>query len=768
MVRSVYIAPVLMTAILMLVGCRKSAEDHIKVADQLYKEKKYADASLNYRKAIQQNGKSGEAHYGLGLSELEQNNGPVAFDSIRQAAELLPQRMDIKVKLADLLLAAYQQDPRNKPLYEALRKLTDEMTGKDPNGFDSLRMNGNLALLDRKAEAAIDFFKKANAVQPLQEYLVIGYVQALTDNGQMAEAEALGRQLIAKKKDFGPIYDQLYRNAMIQKREVVGEELLKEKVRNNPSTPGAALQLAEHYIRFKKPGDAQTVLQTILDAKPPVANAHVMVGDFHVRTEDLDRALTVYEQGVTAVPAQADVLKVRIASVRVVQNRRDEALKLLDGILAKSPNDHDASMLKANLLLEGGKKEDLEKVIALYDSILKNKPNDAAAKLNLGRAHLVKGDLASSRKYLQDAAQESPAADMPKMLLATVNILDKKASEAVSSLDEVIGRSPKDARARFLKFAALMEMKRYDDARPVLDDLVKDFPRSRDLRVQQGLLAVASKRFKEAESMFNRLATESYDAKAVAGLAETYVAQQQYDRAMKILSDEVRKEPKADALRLMMAKTAMQAGKYEEAIAAYQQLAASRPKNPSLAMELGNAYREKGDLPTAIAELKKAIEINPKNPTAHLALGMALYSSGNNAEAIKAYRQVLALQPNNPSAMNNLAYGLAEMGGGAELEEALQTAQRAVKAVPGELDFRDTLGWVYLKKKNADSALQIFQALCKEKPENASYQHHLGVALLARNDTPGARRALEAALRGNPAASEEAEIRKRLAALPSR
>ncbi|MBL8238506.1 MAG: tetratricopeptide repeat protein [Bryobacterales bacterium] len=757
-----------LVSILSLGGCRRSAQDHLKTADQFFKDKKYQDASLNYRKAIQQDGKLGEAYYGLGLSELEQDNGPVAYESLRQAAQLLPDRMDVKTKLADLMLAAYQATPQNNSLYESLRKLTDEMSAKDANSFDALRMKGNLALLDRKADQAIVFFKKANEIQPLQEFLVIGYAQALIDNGQPDEAVALGRQLIAKKKDFAPIYDLLYRNAMANKRESEAEAVLKEKAQNNPGKPEAALQLAAHYARGGKTEAMQSTLQSILAAQPAVPKAHAVVGDFHIRMRNLDQALAVYEQGLKASPDQSNTLQVRIASVRVVQNRMDEALAILDGVLAKAPADHDAAMLKANLLLERGKREDLDKAIALYDVVLKAQPKDAAAKLNLGRAYLGKGDLVAARKNLQDAAQESAAADLPKMLLATVNILDKKPTDAVSSLDEVIGRNPKDGRARFLKFAALMELKRYEDAQPVLDSLVADYPRSRDLRVQQGLLAIAMKRYKDAETVFNRLATEQYDAKAVAGLAETYVAQQQFERAMKILSEEVNKNPKADMLRLMMAKTAMQAGNYDKAIGDFQELRAANPQNASLTMELGNAYREKGDMPKAIEELQKASQLNPKDPITHLALGMAQYSSGRNAEAIRSYRQALSLQPSNPIVMNNLAYSLAESASGPELEEALQIGQKAVQLRPKELDYKDTLGWVYLKKKNVDSAIQLFQSLCKEMPANPSYQHHLGVALMAKNDAVGARKALETALQNRPAATEEAEIRKALAALGGR
>jgi len=757
-----------MIAAMVTTGCKKSAEDHLKVADQFFKEKKYTDASLNYRNAIKQNSRYGEAYYGLGLSELEQGNGQLGFDAVRQAAELLPARTDIKVRLADLFVAAYQSDPQNTALYEALRKVVGEITAADKNSFDALRMNGNLALLDRKAAEAVEYFKKANEIQPLHEYLTIGYAQALMDNGQTEEADKLGRQLIAKKKDFGPIYNLLYRNATQQKQGGRAEELLKEKVRNIPGSPEPAIQLAAHYASLENKAAVQSTLQSFLETKPLPANAHLAAGDFYVRLRDPERAVAAFEQGIQADPANVNVLQVRIASVRILENRLADAVKILDGVLAKSAEDHDALMLKANLLLDDGDKKNLDQVIAMYGTVLKNRPNDGSAKMNLGRAQLMKGDLATARKYLQESSKQMDAAEPSRLLLATVNILDKRSGDAITPLEEVLGRNPKNAKAQFLKIAALMESRRYDDAKPIIDELVRAYPSTRDLRVQQGLVAIGMKRYKEAEAIFNRLATERHDSKAVAGLAETFLAQQQFDRALKILSDEASRNPQSAALSVMLGKAATQAGQHDVAILTYEKLAAARPKDSKLALALGDAHREKGDHQKAIQELGRAITLNPKDPMAHLALGMAYYSAGNAAESIKSYRQVLAMQPGNPSALNNLAYSLAESTTPADLEEALRFAERAVKAAPSELDFRDTLGWVYLKKKNFDSALQIFQGLAKEKPENPSYQHHLGIALLAKNDANGARRAFETAIRNRPDENETRQIQQQLQALGGR
>src|SRR5262249_5179018 len=119
-------------------------------------------------------------------------------------------------------------------------------------------------------------------------------------------------------------------------------------------------------------------------------------------------------------------------------------------------------------------------------------------------------------------------------------------------------------------------------------------------------------------------------------------------------------------------------------------------------------------------------------------------------------------RPNDSIAMNNLAYALTETGDAKDLDSALQFAQRALQISPNEPDFRDTLGWIWLKKGTNDSALQVFTALCREAPANPSYRHHLGLALLATRNHAAARQAFETALASGPSRDEAAQIRQAL------
>jgi tetratricopeptide (TPR) repeat protein len=754
-----------LVAALMMSACQRSAQSYLKSGDEHYKAKKYKDASLDYRNAIRQNGKLGEAYYGLGLADLKLNQFEDAWPALKTAADLLPDRTDVKIELADLAMVAYQIVPRDRVLYDLLHRLSDELLAKDANSFEGLRLKGDLALLDKKPEQAIEYFERANRIRPLEEYLVVGYTQALLDAGKPDMAEQLARQLIAQKKDFGPIYDFLYRLYFSAGRQDAAVAILREKIDNNPQDASAAIQLASHYEHANNPAAMTATLQEILKNRAAYGDGHLLVGNFYAQRHRWDEAVAVFQEGVTLDPTHARDYRRRIAVAYANQGKTEEALTLLNQLLEAAPGDREAAVLRAGLLQDRGKPEDLTTVIVVYEAALKSNPKDAAIAERLGKAYLAKNDLTNARRVLLATMKMQPDAEQPRVLLASLALREGKPAEALQFLGDLSGSGKASPRMRYLGVVALMNLNRYEDARTALNSLVHDLPKATDLLLLKGLLAVATKRYPEAEATFSAASLNQSDPRATVGLADAYVAEMQFDRALKLLDTELRKTPTSVPVRRAYAKTALSSGKFDVAIAEFERLVAAEPKSADLVSDLGEAYRAKGDFQKAAYEFQQASTMNPKNPTPRLLLSFALFQSGKVPEAMAEYKEVLSLDPENATAMNNLAYGLAEAGGEQNLAAALQLAQKAVQRNPVDPDFRDTLGWIYLKQGSADSALQIFEGVTRDQPKNPSYQHHLGLALLAKRDQAGARQALETAMANHPSDGEAQQVRGELSRL---
>ena len=168
--------------------------------------------------------------------------------------------------------------------------------------------------------------------------------------------------------------------------------------------------------------------------------------------------------------------------------------------------------------------------------------------------------------------------------------------------------------------------------------------------------------------------------------------------------------------------------------------------------------RKKGDLKNSIQYLYQARQALPVNSLVVEELALALQFDGRKPEARDAYEQAIKLDPQNGMALNNLAFLMADAGFG-DLDTALTYAQRAKQALPNLTEVSDTLGWIYLKKNMSDNAMDVFQTLVTQKPDNPTYRFHLGMAYAQKGDKPKALQELQRALHSGPSKEEEVKIK---------
>ncbi len=751
---------VVSTAVLLLGACGRDAGHYLARGNEFYEAKNFADASLQYRKAIQKDPNLGEAYYRLGRSELEQRKAEEALQALTRATQLAPDLLEAKTHLANLALAIYAGSPQSREAaYGIVAAQADALLTKDPKSVDGLRLRGQLAMLDHNPGAAVEYLRQANEIQPGQRDTVLSYVQALIQAGKVEEGEKLGRELIAKEPAFGAMYDVMYRYYAAANRLQDAEEILTLRVANNPKDAVALLQLAGHHSRRKDTVRMNAALDRILASPADFPDGRMQVGDFYAGTlRDWDQALRLYEEGARADAAKKADYQRKIAGVQAARGDREAAIGTLEQAVAAQPDDRQSRILLGDLLARSQTPEDLRKAAENYKAAAGADAVAAELQFKLGRTYTALRDFDSARKHLQAAAQAGPAYVLPRLLLAGIAIRERKPAEALSHAEQALRIEPENPRAAFLHAIALTQSSRFDEARKGLAALEKRFPRSNDVKMQLALLAMAEKKYSEAEALLSKLSAD--DPRAAAALAETYVAQQQTERALELLRKEAAESPDSVIVHRLLARTLAQAGRYDDSIKEYEALIARDPQSAALIMQLGDVYRLKRDVPRAKEQYRKAQSAAPKSPLPHLFLAMADEHEGNLTEAVQGYRRVLAMQPDNPLAMNNLAFVLAQSGG--SLDEALDLARRAAERYPEQDNIQDTLGWVYLKKGMNDSALQIFTRLTARNPDSGMFHYHLGAAHWAKGDAASAKTAIDTALAKGLSPDDERQARELL------
>jgi len=747
-------------------ACIATKQSYVSKGNSLYDAGKYADASLNYRKAIQKDPKFGEAYYRLGLAAIKQNQAREAYDSLFRAVQLLPNRVEVTEKFADVCLSFYLQDPSHpQALYKQIQQLSEDLIAKNPNSYEGLMIKGYLAQTDRQPKEAIALFRRALQINPSDPGVTTSLVQNLMQDGQSQEAEKVANDLIFRQKtSYSTIYELMYGVYFGQNRLVDAENIMKAKANNNPKDAGYRLALAEHYARVRKPQEMQATLQSLLDDPKDFPQARLWVGNFYMKLQNYDEAVRNYQAGASGNPNAKERVgyQEKAMLARLAQAKSGEALHIADEILKQDPQNENALRLRADDWLNTGNPGKVEAALHTFEALSSKHPDDPVLRYHLGRSYKVKGDLDLARPLFQQVIQRRGDFIRARYELVEIDLLQRHPAEALKQANNILALKPGDERGALLQAECLMALGDPTDlatARAKLTGLNKNSPQETAPLVQLGLLALKQNAFKEATDIFQKLRAKG-EQQGFLGLATTYSSQRQYDQAIGVMQEGLRKWPDSTQILAQLATTEALAGHYDFAISYLQRLVDADPKSAQFRLRMGEIYDLKGDLKKATEYYQKTYELAPNDPTLALTLADAFGRGGRTPEAKRLYQGVLKARPDNTTALNNLAFLLADTGG--DLDEALKLARQAVDKTPKEPNFSDTIGYIYLKQGQRESAVQTFGNLVRNNPKNPVFRYHLGLALYAKGDKAGARKELQAALAAHPAPQDESRIKELL------
>jgi beta-lactamase regulating signal transducer with metallopeptidase domain/Flp pilus assembly protein TadD len=283
-------------------------------------------------------------------------------------------------------------------------------------------------------------------------------------------------------------------------------------------------------------------------------------------------------------------------------------------------------------------------------------------------------------------------------------------------------------------------------------------PQPNDADFQSGVLLLNAKNYGGAYEAFARSHQFNPGSlRGLQGMVEVNIAQGRMDDALALLKPELDKNPNNVELRQTAGNVLTRAGRYDEAIRYFQSLIT--PTTPAALqadtyLRIGEAYRRKGDDDSAITALQTARRLAPDNPTVVTTLALVLDHAGRRDDAALLYREAIRVNGKNGVAMNNLAYSITEAGG--NLDQALELAKNAQALLPNTYEVTDTLGWVYLKRKEFDAAVGAFADIVTKSPNTHEYRAHLALALETRGDSTPA--ALELIARLHQTPNEENRI----------
>ncbi len=236
----------------------------------------------------------------------------------------------------------------------------------------------------------------------------------------------------------------------------------------------------------------------------------------------------------------------------------------------------------------------------------------------------------------------------------------------------------------------------------------------------------------EMRPQINQLLTSSNTQNASAydlyvqgqGYLGNRQSQKEVEKAVKVLEQAVRKDPK-----------------YALAHAALAEAYLSKHK-----LEKGEAQW----LAKADASSSQAAALNGRLPQVRLALGLVQAATGHTEEAAKEFQEVVALDPSSVEGYRNLASAYIKLG---RIEDAVATFQKAIRLKPGYWPNYHSLGVFYWQQGKYAQAEEPFQLIVKLAPGNPAGYRNLGALYYMMDRYDDAEMAFRKSLQLEPSAT---------------
>ena len=717
-------------------GCSGNADDQTAKAfergEQYFADGRYAEATVEYRRALQLDPKMGRARFKLAEAYAASKDLKSAYPEYVRARDLLKDDIEVQVKAGNMLLLGRR--------FQEAKETARIILQKDANNLQGLLLLGNALAGLRDLENAIAVTRRAVELQPDRAgvYANLGVLELA--KGDHDEAE----QAFAKAVERSPTEPSALISQANFYRAVgnfaAAERSLRRALAVAPTDPRTNRALAVHYLYTNRPDLAEPPLKFLAEGQKDI-RARLDLADFYFEMRRFDDARKVLRDVIATTPGFES--QSRMALVEHASGRVTEAHAVLRQVLKKEPNHSAALALEARFLLRENRTTDALRVVR---QALRADPQLPEAHYALGLIHMARQDPEEARRAFVEVLAVDPLATGAKLELAKLHAKRGELDTAIGYAQDTISTEPDNLEARLTLARTLMI--RPEDrpkARAIIQQLLTNYPASAAVYAALASFHIANDQRAQARAQFERaLQLDPLHLEALTGLITLDLADKAPQRAWSRLYPLLKQHPTDHELTLIAAKFAIAVGDSKGAEQYLRRALAISPADMEPYSLLGRLLVAQGRLKDATREFAQVVERDPSSVSGHTMMGMLLHAQKDAKGAAYHYQKAVDADPDAAAAANNLAWLFAESD--VNLDAALQLAQSARNRLPKVPQISDTLGWVYYKKEMLPLAISSFEQSIQADPNDPIVHYHLGLALAKSGEDAKARVALQRAL----------------------
>lgn len=561
--------------------------------------------------------------------------------------------------------------------------------------------------------------------------------------------------------------------------------------------------LAQIYLRSGQPEKAVEVLQPVLDGGAADANSLTLAGQAYLQRGDMEKseaafaraakvdpksttartalALSQLSKGKTsdgfaeleAVAAEDSGSRANLAliSARLRSNDLDGALKAIDALEKKQPNQPLAHVLRGNVQV---RRKDMAAATASFEKALALDKQYFPAAAALAALDMTAGKADAAKTRFDDLLKTDPK--NPRALLALAELKARTGGskdDVTKSLGEAVRANPSELAPRVLLVRYLVNQRDYKAALVAAQDAAAALPNSPEVLDTLGGAQLAAGQTQQAVSTFVKLAAmRPAQPEPEMRLAAAYVAANELDAAKRSLDRALRIKPGLQQAQLALAEVALLQKNPGQAMDIALALQKAQPKSPVGFLVAAGVESQRRKPDAAAAALRQAIALgagteaaiklhgellkgskkddadkwaatwkkdHPRDAAFIYYLGDAALARNDVPAAEAHYRAVLELQPDNALALNNVSWLLTRQ----QKPGAVAMAERANQLMPDQPALMDTLASALASENQTPRAIELQKKAVAQAPEDGNLRLNLARLYIKAGDKPQARTELD-------------------------
>ena len=610
-----------------------------------------------------------------------------------------------------------------------------------------------------------------------------------------------------------------------QRSYLHAETYLSKALQISPGlTPARRLLIASH-LRAGQPDKALDTLQPVLGSIDNDSALLTLAGEAYLQHGDPNKAAEYLASASKLEPDNA-AKKASLAIAHLAQGNSENALQELEQISVSDKGiTADLALIAAYL-----RSNQLEKALKAIDGIEKKQPDNPATYNLRARALLAKKDVEGARKSFEKALSINPTFFPAVASLANLDLIDKKPDEARKRFETLLTADPKNIQALLAvaglkasnggtpdevtaaigkaisagpsevgpRLALIQYHLKNKDTKKALgaaNEAAASIPDKPEILDALGRTQQLSGDLNQAQITYGKLSSlQPASPLPLLRLAEVQFANKNKDEGIKSLKKLLEIKPDSLDAQRALVLVAMENKNQGNALEIARTIQKQRPKEAvgyilesdihasskawanaisalrnglkqiqatELAIKLHTYLRSSGNAADAEQLATSWVKEHPKDVGFQMYLGDLATAQKNYAQAVGHYQVALGLQPNNALILNNLAWSSSQL----KAPKALEYAEKANQLAPNQPAFMDTLAMLLAEKGESTKAIELLRQAMVMAPQASAIQLNLAKLLITAGKKDDARKELDALAKIGNKFSGQAEVGQLLKAL---